>query len=203
MMGKYYPIFLDLEGKPCVIVGGGRTAIRKIEGLLACGASVRVIAPHAEERVEALARAGTILLKKRAFRPGDTKNARLVIAATDDPDVNRSVAQDAEQNSALYNVVDAPELCSFFVPATVRRGDKMATVTGHHQSLVAPTGEYFPAAPQGMGTGIHDHRIRLNAVESNQLNGTRTDVKSSGLHFFIISRKASTLVLSCPVSSSP
>ena len=99
---------------------------------------MRVIAPHAEERVEALARAGTILLKKRAFRPGDTKNARLVIAATDDPDVNRSVAQDAEQNGALYNVVDAPELCSFVVPATVRRGDLcLAISTGGRSPALA------------------------------------------------------------------
>jgi len=138
MMGRYYPIFLDLEDKPCVVVGAGRTAIRKIEGLLACGASVRVIAPHAEERVEALARAGTILLKKRAFRPGDTEHARLVIAATDDPDVNRSAAQDAEQHGALYNVVDAPDLCSFFVPATLRRGDLcLAISTGGRSPALA------------------------------------------------------------------
>ena len=137
-MTRYYPVFLDLEDKPCVVIGGGHIAARKIEGLLTCGASVTVIAPHAEDRIEALARTGAIMLKKRMFHPGDTRDASLVFAATDDSATNRAVAEDATRNGVLHNVVDASEWCSFLAPATVRRGDLcLAISTGGRSPALA------------------------------------------------------------------
>ena len=116
MSDEYYPVFLDLHGKRCVVVGGGQVAVRKVEGLLAVGAEVTVIAPE-----HGALPAGVGVLR-RAYQPGDLAGARLVIAATNDAAVNAAVASEAEARGILVNVVDDPAQCSFILPAVVRRG---------------------------------------------------------------------------------
>ncbi len=113
---KYYPAFLDLRGKRCIVVGGGRVALRKVEGLLEAGAAVTVIAP------EQVALPAEVCVLRRIYQRGDLAGARLVLAATNDASVNAEVAREAEERGILLNVVDDPAHCSFIVPALLRRG---------------------------------------------------------------------------------
>ncbi len=117
-----YPIFLKLESVPCLVVGGGSVAARKVRGLLPSGARVTVVSPEASEELSALAREGRIEWRRRAFAPGDLEGFRLVIAATNRPEVNARVYEEALARGVLVNTVDDPQHSSFFVPSVVRRG---------------------------------------------------------------------------------
>jgi len=120
---SYYPIAIDLKGRRCLVVGGGSVALRKVEALLEYGAEVIVVAPEVQPEIAALADGHRIVLCRRPYEASDLQGAAVVIAATDDPEVNAAVSRDAASAGVLVNVVDQPELCSFIVPATVRRGD--------------------------------------------------------------------------------
>ncbi len=122
-MPNYYPMMVDLTGRRCLVVGGGRVAERKVVLLLDCGAAVEVVSPVTTPKLTALAAAGTIRLARRAVRPDDLTGAFLIFVATDDPVVNHSVAVQAREAGGLVNVADAPEACTFQVPSAVRRGD--------------------------------------------------------------------------------
>lgn len=119
---KTYPITLILEGRPCVVVGGGQVAERKIESLLEAGGKVRVISPELTPRLEELVRSGEIEVTRRVFFGGDLAGAFLVITAVDDPEVNQQVWREASQREQLVNTVDDPPRCTFYVPGVVRRG---------------------------------------------------------------------------------
>lgn len=122
MSKTYYPVFLQVHGRRCLVVGGGDVAARKAASLVECAASVHVVSPRLSPELAALANAGTIAVSQRPYEPADTVGAGLVIAATDNADVNRQVALDCRENNIPVNVVDAPELCDFIVPAVIRRG---------------------------------------------------------------------------------
>lgn len=123
---RYYPAFLDLKDQPCVVLGGGNVAERKTLDLLKAGAQVKVISPGLTSRLKKEKKRGTIKHVNRRFRQGDIKGAFLVIAATDSEDENRKVASN---KGLLLNVVDRPELCTFIVPATLRRGPLQIAVS--------------------------------------------------------------------------
>lgn len=118
-----YLVNLVLDGRPVVVVGAGAVASRKVEDLLAAGACVRVIAPRACPQILALAAAGRIQLECRPYATGDLDGALLAVAATGEEAVNARVAEDARVLGVLVNVVDRSALCTFTLPATVRRGD--------------------------------------------------------------------------------
>jgi precorrin-2 dehydrogenase/sirohydrochlorin ferrochelatase len=122
-MTNYYPMMVDLTGRRCLVVGGGRVAERKVALLLDCGAAVEVVSPVTTLRLTALASAGTIRLARRAVCPDDLTGAFLIFVATDDPVVNHAVAVQARGAGGLVNVADAPDACTFQVPSAVRRGD--------------------------------------------------------------------------------
>jgi siroheme synthase-like protein len=122
-MPNYYPMMVDLTGRRCLVVGGGRVAERKVALLLVCGAAVEVVSPVTTLKLTALASAGTIRLAWRAVRPDDLTGAFLIFVATDDPVVNHTVAVQAREAGSLVNVADAPDACTFQVPSAVRRGD--------------------------------------------------------------------------------
>lgn len=124
-----YPLNVQLAGKRCVVIGGGHVALRKVLGLLACKAWVTLISPHVHERLADLALAGEIQLHLRPFAPGDLAGAFLVFAATDNPGVQEQVAAEAVQEDVLLNIADMPERCGFHVPAQVRRGGLLLTVS--------------------------------------------------------------------------
>ncbi|MBI4200468.1 MAG: bifunctional precorrin-2 dehydrogenase/sirohydrochlorin ferrochelatase [Chloroflexi bacterium] len=122
-MPTYYPVFLDVRGRRCAVVGGGREAERKTRGLLECGAQVTVVAPLLTPALGGLAQEGRIDWKARGYQPGDLAGFFLAIAESDDPKVYRQVALEAERTGVLLNVIDMPHLCTFVAPAVVRRGE--------------------------------------------------------------------------------
>ena len=113
-----YPVNLDVSGRRCVVVGGGRVARRKVEGLVACGAVVHVVAPVVAEEIKASAASWS----ERPYATGDLDGARLVITATDDPSVNQQVYDDAEAAGIWVNSADDPDRCTFTLPAVARQG---------------------------------------------------------------------------------
>jgi len=118
-MKNYYPLFLNLNAQPVIVVGGGKVATRKIRSLLKAGADVTVIAPGI---VDAIRRLKRVRLLARTYRSGDLRGARLVVAATDNLDVNRRVCAEAQRRGILANCAAPPEAGNFIVPSVVRRG---------------------------------------------------------------------------------
>jgi precorrin-2 dehydrogenase / sirohydrochlorin ferrochelatase len=118
----FYIACLRLSGRRCLVVGGGEVGLEKVEGLLACDADVTLVAPDAVPELEELAREDSIHWERRAYDPADLEGSFLVIASTDDTDVNIRVYEDAEARAMLVNIVDVPPLCNFILPAIVRTG---------------------------------------------------------------------------------
>lgn len=119
---RLYPIFLKLSGKACLVVGGGSIALQKAEAMINCGACITVISPDAVPELTALASSGQLALEQRPYSPGEAAEYYLVIAATDQPDINQRVYDDAKSGGRIVNVVDVPELCDFYVPSILKRG---------------------------------------------------------------------------------
>jgi siroheme synthase-like protein len=119
----FYIACLKLTGRRCLVVGGGEIGLEKVEGLLACDGAVTVIAPAVEPALEEYAREGSIRWEQRPYGGAeDLEGIFMVIAATNDTDVNIAVYDDAERRAMLVNVVDVPPLCNFILPAIVRTG---------------------------------------------------------------------------------
>jgi precorrin-2 dehydrogenase/sirohydrochlorin ferrochelatase len=126
-----YPIFLKLEDRRVLIVGGGAIAEQKIEAVLRSARDVTVLAPRVSERIELWARQGRLKHVAAEYRAGMAQGFFLVIAATDSVSVNRAVYDEAIRFGALANAVDDPDYCSFYSPAVVERGDfQIAISTG-------------------------------------------------------------------------
>jgi siroheme synthase-like protein len=119
----FYPAFINVEERPVLVVGGGAVAERKVETLLESGAMVTVVSPEVTQRLEDHEQLKRITIRHRGFIPSDVDGVLLVISATDDPAVQSAVASIAASKNILVNTVDKPELCSFIVPAILRRGD--------------------------------------------------------------------------------
>jgi precorrin-2 dehydrogenase/sirohydrochlorin ferrochelatase len=118
----YIPIFLDVAGRDCIVVGGGQVAARKVESLLEAGARVTVVSPRLSPAMKAVVASGGVTHVARGYRPGDIAGCVLVYAATDDPKLHTELAAEARALGILINVVDVPDLCTFIAPAVVRRG---------------------------------------------------------------------------------
>jgi siroheme synthase-like protein len=118
----FYIACLKLTGRSCLVVGGGEIGLEKVEGLLACDGDVTLIAPRAVPELEQLAREGSIRWERREYRPEDLERVFMVIACTNDTDINIGIYNDAEARAMLVNVVDVPPLCNFILPAVVRTG---------------------------------------------------------------------------------
>lgn len=116
---QYYPAYLDLRGQPCVVIGGGEVAARKVTTLLAAGARVTVVSPTLTADLGDLADTHEIVHHARRYRRGDLAGARLAYAATGDDAVHAAIAAEAAEARVFLNVVDRPRLCSFIVPAIV------------------------------------------------------------------------------------
>jgi siroheme synthase-like protein len=117
-----YSIELKIAGRDCLVIGGGRVAERKVAALRACDACVTVVAPGLTPALEELARSGGLAVLRRGFVPEDLNGVALCIAAADDPATNELAYREAARRGIPVNVVDQPELCTFFVPSSIRRG---------------------------------------------------------------------------------
>jgi precorrin-2 dehydrogenase/sirohydrochlorin ferrochelatase len=138
VLNRAYPVFLNLEGKRCLVVGGGNVAERKVKALLKSGTQVTILSPTVTVGLRKLVRSGGLEHLRREYVKGDLRGFYLVIAATDDLDTNRRIVRDARGKNLLLNVVDQPELCNFFVPAVAERGDlKIAISTGGKSPALA------------------------------------------------------------------
>ena len=127
----YIPIFLDVTGRQCVVVGGGEVAARKVESILEAGARVTVVSPRLSPQMAAMVDNGLVTHLARNYERGDIRECVLVYAATDDPKLHRELAAEARALGIPVNVVDVPELCTFIAPAVVKRGDlQIAISTG-------------------------------------------------------------------------
>ena len=133
-MTSLFPMFVKLAGKPCVVIGAGKIGEQKISGLVETGARVRVISLDATPTVREWSQTGAIDLRLRAFRPEDLDGIFLAIVATAVRELNEQIYREAQTRNILCNVVDVPDLCDFYYPAVVRRGDLQIAVSTAGQS---------------------------------------------------------------------
>jgi precorrin-2 dehydrogenase/sirohydrochlorin ferrochelatase len=136
----YYPIFLDVEDRDVVIIGGGNVCARKAETMLRYGARVTIVSPELTEEIEQWARDGAVKIKRKPYDAADLDGATIVIASTDDQRVNEQIAADCRARRIPVNVVDVTPLCEFIVPAIVESGSiQIAVSTGGKSPALART----------------------------------------------------------------
>jgi siroheme synthase-like protein len=136
----YYPIFLDIEERDVLIVGGGNVCARKAETMLRYGARVTIVAPQFTEEIEAWARDAKLTLRRKTYEERDLDGASIVIASTDSEVVNEQIAHDCRARKIPVNVVDVTPLCEFIVPAIVEQGSiQIAVSTGGSSPAIART----------------------------------------------------------------
>ncbi|OMD60011.1 siroheme synthase [Paenibacillus odorifer] len=138
-MTRYLPIMLDCEGQPCVVIGGGVVAERKVSGLLEAGAAVKVISPSLTDSLDSLAEKGLLIWMDRTYAPGDLRGAFLVYAATNDRAVNEEVARESRRLGIHVNVVSHAEAGNFITPGVVRRGRLTVAVSTSGAGPLAAT----------------------------------------------------------------
>jgi precorrin-2 dehydrogenase/sirohydrochlorin ferrochelatase len=172
-----FPIFLKLTGRPCVVIGAGHLAESKIASLRAADASITVIAPEAADSIAGQAAAGELTLHQRPYQQGDLAGAFLVVAATNDPAVNRAVFAEAAASGVLCNAVDDPPFCDFYFPSIVRRGDLQIAIStaGNSPALAQQLRkELNEQLPLDLGDWLADlGNLRREVVAAEPLNESR------------------------------
>jgi siroheme synthase-like protein len=163
-----YPVNLILDDQPCLVVGAGRIAARKAQGLLECRARVHVVAPQIDTPVRAIE---GISWEERSYARGDVAGYRLVIAATDDPAVNRAVYEDGEAEGVWVNSADDPASCAFTLPSVIRQGPVMLTVS---------TGGRSPALSAWLGARLAERLGPEYGVLGELLSAERDRLKAAG-----------------------
>ena len=202
---KNYTICL-IGGILCstVVIGGGDVAARKVRGLLAAGAHVKVISPELSPELQSLANSGKVAFLPRRYREGDLRRASLVIAATNDPATNHAVWREAQQRGCLVNVVDDPFHSNFIIPAVIHRGEmSIAVSTGGNSPALAHRlretvenligaeyglltdvlGELRPELIAGFPAGEARLQAVLRVLDSDILNIIRTQGKAAALNY--------------------
>ena len=129
----YFPVFVNMDGKKCLVVGGGKVACRKVKMLLDFGLQVTVIAPIVSDEIKAL---GQVTIVEQQIKLSLIKDYYLVIAATDQVEINRKIAEECKKNNKLVNVVNAPEFGDFICPAYLKSGNVVAAFSSGGSSPV-------------------------------------------------------------------
>lgn len=168
----YYPVFLDVRGKKCVVIGGGSVALRKVNGLLENGARVDVISPEFCPEMASLAANQEIRAFQRNYQHGDLEGAFLAIAATDSPDTNSRVAQEARERRVPVNVVDDAGISDFIAPATVRRGGVTIAIS---------TAGLSPALARKIRTRLEEEFGEEYAELARLIDAVRMEMRQSGI----------------------
>lgn len=167
-MPEYYPVYLNLAGKRCVILGGGTIAQGKLAALRDAGASITVISPQSTDGIKRAAQRGHITLLQREYQPGDLEGAFIAVAATNVWHVNRQIYEEAEERGVLLNVVDDPDQCTFIAPSIVRR-DPI--------TLAISTGGASPALARKMRETLSEDKVLQWADLADVLAQARRVIK--------------------------
>jgi siroheme synthase-like protein len=163
----YFPLFIDLKERRCLVVGGGTVALRKIETLLRFDAAITVISPAAQPEIGRLAGAGRLIYRRKPYQSGDAAGYFLAVAATSVSEVNRLVCEEASRLNIWVNSADDPRQCSFIFPAVVQNGDLVVGVSSSGQfpvlsRLLREQIAAFPVfQPEFLLRTWSDHRQRL------------------------------------------
>jgi precorrin-2 dehydrogenase / sirohydrochlorin ferrochelatase len=168
----YYPVFLDLKGKKCLVIGGGEVALRKIKMLLGCGAKVTVISPAFHPDLRRLAKRRSVRLIQRSYQSGDLKGGVIVISATDDAKTNKRVSEEAREKGVLVNVIDDPKRSDFIVPSILRRGGLTIAVS---------TSGMSPAVAKKIRTKLEGEFGEEYALLLTLIEEVRSKVKEQGV----------------------
>ncbi len=169
---KYYPVFLNVKGKRCLVVGGGQVALRKVEVMLEHGADLELISPELCPELARLAESKAIRVLTREYHEGDLKDAFVTIAATDDRDINQRVAVEARKRAVLVNVVDDADNSDFILPSYLRRGDVTIAVSTAGRS---------PALARKIRARLEETFGDEYASLALLLNQVRAEVKRQGI----------------------
>ena len=168
----YYPVFLSLKGRRCVVVGGGPIAEGKVKNLLKQPCHVALISPQATEALQRWAEEGRLEWKRRDYRVGDLKGAFLAIGATGDIEVDRLMAKEAEEERTLLNVVDYVPLCVFIAPSIVERRPVTFAIS---------TSGASPALARKLRETMENSEVLDYAEIAGLLSRARAEVKRRGL----------------------
>jgi siroheme synthase-like protein len=168
----YYPIFLDMSGRRCVVIGGGPVAERKVKGLLAAGATITVISPKQTEQLAAMAQKGKINLYGRAYQPGDLDGCDLAFAATGNEEVDAAVFCEGRERRVWVNAADDLAHCDFILPSVLRRGDLTVAVA---------TGGASPALSRLIREELETYLNEDYAVLAEVAGDARKDLKKDSL----------------------
>ena len=170
-MVPYYPAFLDVKDRLCVIIGGGQVAAGKIASLLECGAQIKMISPEVTDEVQGMADAGILRLEKREYQLGDLDGAFVAIAATDSNLANRQIAREAEKGNVLLNVVDITHLCTFIAPSVVRKGNVTVAIS---------TGGLSPALARKLREELQVNPVLNYADMASMVSEVRLELRKEG-----------------------
>lgn len=171
MSGFRYPVMLDLEGRPCLVVGGGLIAERKVTGLLAAGARVTVVSPTLSPGLAALASDGGLQWWSREYRAEDVAGFALVMVATDDGEVNAAVAREGKERGVWVNAADDPAHCDFILPSVLRRGELVVAVA---------TGGTSPALSRAIREDLEGYFTEDYAGLAEVVAEVRRELRQSG-----------------------
>lgn len=164
----YYPIFLELAGRPCLVIGGGEVARRKAESLLQAGARVRVISPALTPALETLKAEGRLEHVAREYREGDLEGCDLCLVATDDSSVNARVAREGRHRRVWVNASDDPRNCDFILPSVVRKGEVV---------VAASTGGASPALARRLREELEAYLSEETPGLAELLRGVRRELR--------------------------
>jgi siroheme synthase-like protein len=168
----YYPIFLDLKGRPVLVVGGGNVAEGKVKGLLAADAKVTVVAPDISEMLRGLVASGQVRHTRREYESSDLEGHALCFVATDDGAINARVAADSRERGVWVNAADDPANCDFILPAVVRDGRVV---------VAASTGGASPAMARRLREELTAFLDEDYAPLTDLLTEIRAEVRAAGL----------------------
>ena len=171
-MRGYYPVLLDLEDRPCLVVGGGPVAEAKIEGLLAADARVTVVSPTVTARLAAWAAAGRVRHLAREYRPGDLAGHRAAFVAAGDAGISGAVAAEGRERGIWVNAADEPARCDFILPSVIRRGRLVVAVS---------TGGASPAAARAIREELERYLTADHAALVEVAAEVRRDLRARAI----------------------
>src|SRR5437867_6983889 len=170
---RFYPVFLDIAGKPVVVIGGGNIAHQKIGNLIKAGAIITVVSPDLNDEMSALAAEGRFHHIQRDYQPGDLEGYFIAFAATDDRSINATVAAEGKQRRVMVNAVDDTPNCDFIMPGIAQRGDITVAIS---------TAGASPAMARKLREEIEAHLTDDHVQMLNLAAEVRSELRERGVH---------------------